>query len=196
MLLTAYRVKVSELEVLFGSFLKHRKFNLNRLYYPKPFLDMFFMQLFLLFFRFKQHEQSTIKEFETFNAAVDEFFSQLESQKLDLKVAQQEKQALKKLDNIRKDHETRLQQLEDEQAIDRKCGELIEMNAVLVEKALTTLRTAIANQIDWKDIKEIIEEAGDSGDPVLSRIRKLKLEINHFTMLLSDPYEDAYLRSV
>ena len=127
---------------------------------------------------------------------MDEFFSQLESQKLDLKVAQQEKQALKKLDNIRKDHETRLQQLEDEQAIDRKCGELIEMNAVLVEKALTTLRTAIANQIDWKDIKEIIEEAGDSGDPVLSRIRKLKLEINHFTMLLSDPYEDTYLRSV
>ena len=53
-------------------------------------------------FRFKQHEQSTIKEFETFNGAVDEFFSQLESQKLDVKVAQQEKQAMKKLDNIKK----------------------------------------------------------------------------------------------
>ena len=53
-------------------------------------------------FRFKQHEQSTIKEFETFNGAVDEFFSQLETQKLDVKVAQQEKQAMKKLDNIKK----------------------------------------------------------------------------------------------
>ena len=53
-------------------------------------------------FRFKQHEQSTIKEFETFNGAVDEFFSQLESQKLDVKVAQQERQAMKKLDNIKK----------------------------------------------------------------------------------------------
>ena len=54
------------------------------------------------FSRFKQHEQSTIKEFETFNGAVDEFFSQLESQKLDVKVAQQERQAMKKLDNIKK----------------------------------------------------------------------------------------------
>ena len=127
---------------------------------------------------------------------MDEFFSQLESQKLDVKVAQQEKQAMKKLDNIKKDHETRLQQLEKEQSKDRICGEFIEMNAELVDKALNILRTAIANQIDWKDIEDIVEEAGDNGDPVLSRIRKLKLDINHFTMLLSNPYEEYNSRSV
>ena len=63
------------------------------------------------------------------------------------------------------------------------------MNAELVDKALNILRNAIANQIDWKDIEDIVEEAGDNGDPVLSRIRKLKLDINHFTMLLANPYE-------
>ncbi len=56
---------------------------------------------------------------------MDEFFSQLESQKIDVKVAQQEKQAMKKLENIKKDHESRLQLLEQEQAQDRRCGELI-----------------------------------------------------------------------
>ena len=81
-------------------------------------------------------------------------------------------------------------QLEKEQSKDRFCGELIEMNAELVDKALNILRTAIANQIDWKDIEEIVEEASDNGDPILSRIRKLKLDINHFTMLLSNPYEE------
>ena len=90
---------------------------------------------------------------------------------------------------IIKDHETRLSQLEEEQSKDRECGELIEMNAELVDKALNILRNAIANQIDWKDIEDIVEEAGDNGDPVLSRIRKLKLDINHFTMLLANPYE-------
>ena len=90
---------------------------------------------------------------------------------------------------INKDHETRLSQLEEEQSKDRECGELIEMNAELVDKALNILRNAIANQIDWKDIEDIVEEAGDNGDPVLSRIRKLKLDINHFTMLLANPYE-------
>ena len=57
-----------------------------------------------------------------------------------------------------------------------------------MEKALNILRTAIANQMDWKDIQEIAEEAAENGDPILSRIRKLKLDINHFTMMLSNPF--------
>ena len=61
----------------------------------------------------------------------------------------------------------------------------------VVEKALNILRTAIANQMDWKDIEEIISEAGENGDPILSKIRKLKLDINHFTMVLTNPFEQA-----
>ena len=53
---------------------------------------------------------------------------------------------------------------------------------------MNILRTAIANQMDWKDIQEIVEEAAENGDPILSRIRKLKLDINHFTMMLSNPF--------
>lgn len=140
-------------------------------------------------FKFRQHEDMTLKEFDTFNAAVDEFFSQMESQKIDMKVAQQEKQALKKLENIKKDHQSRLQTLEQEQAQDRKLGELIELNSDLVDKALNIIRTAIANQMDWKDIQEIVSEAGENGDPILSRIRKLKLDINHFSMMLSNPFD-------
>ena len=65
---------------------------------------------------------------------------------------------------------------------------MIELNSDIVEKALNILRTAIANQMDWKDIQEIVEEAAENGDPILSRIRKLKLDINHFTMMLSNPF--------
>ena len=36
-----------------------------------------------------------------------------------------------------------------------------------------------------------MKEAQDRGDPVASRITNLRLDTNHFTMLLSDPY--AYL---
>lgn len=39
---------------------------------------------------------------------MDEFFSKKESQKIDMKALSQEKEALKKLDNIKKDHEQRL----------------------------------------------------------------------------------------
>lgn len=46
---------------------------------------------------------------------VDEFFSKMESQKIDLKALQQEKQALKKLENVKKDHEQRLEALHQAQ---------------------------------------------------------------------------------
>lgn len=47
--------------------------------------------------------------------AVDEFFSKMESQKIDMKALQQEKQALKKLENVKKDHDQRLEALHQAQ---------------------------------------------------------------------------------
>lgn len=47
--------------------------------------------------------------------AVDEFFSKMESQKIDMKALQQEKQALKKLENVKRDHEQRLEALHQAQ---------------------------------------------------------------------------------
>jgi len=81
-----------------------------------------------------------------------------------------------------------LDKLQQEQALDRRRAELIEMNESLVEAALTVMRSAIANQIDWKEIGELVKEATENGDPVASRIKALKLDTNHFTFLLSDPY--------
>lgn len=104
---------------------------------------------------------------------------------------QQEKQALKKLENVRKDHENRVEKLKKDQEIDRRKAELIEMNEKLVDNALNVMRSAIANQIDWKEIGELIKEATENGDPVASKIKNLKFETNHFSMLLSDPYYDS-----
>ena len=74
---------------------------------------------------------------------------------------------------------------------DKRKAELIELNEDLVESALAVMRSAIANQIDWKEINALLKEAQDRGDPVAKRITQLKLDTNHFSMLLSDPY--AYL---
>ena len=52
--------------------------------------------------------------------AVDEFFSKLESQKLDVKTLQQEKNALKKLENVKQDHIKRLEALQKSQVISRQ----------------------------------------------------------------------------
>ncbi|XP_041469518.1 nuclear export mediator factor NEMF-like [Lytechinus variegatus] len=139
-------------------------------------------------FLFKQHESQPYLEFDTFDQAVDMFFPMMESQKLDMKVLQQEREALKKLDNVKKDHEKRINSLQKNQELNEKKGALIEINLPLVEQALRVVRSAVANQIDWKEIDSIIKEAQTQGDPVASAIKGLKLDTNHFQMLLRDPY--------
>ncbi|KAJ1104155.1 hypothetical protein NDU88_001570 [Pleurodeles waltl] len=139
-------------------------------------------------FLFAQHAKYPHVEFETFNKAVDEFYSKLEGQKIDLKALQQEKQALKKLENVRKDHEQRLESLQQAQEIDTVKGELIEMNLDIVDRAIQVVRSALANQIDWTEIGIIVKEAQMQGDPVALAIKDLKLQTNHITMLLKNPY--------
>ncbi|XP_078672293.1 ribosome quality control complex subunit NEMF-like isoform X3 [Branchiostoma floridae x Branchiostoma belcheri] len=139
-------------------------------------------------FQFKQHEKSPCVEFPSFNKAVDEFFSQLESQRLDLKALQQERVAIKKLENVKKDHERRLETLQKVQDEDKRKAQLIELNLDLVDKAILVVRSAIANQIDWSEIWDIVKEAQAQGDPVASTIKSLKLDSNHITLLLRNPF--------
>ncbi|XP_061553294.1 ribosome quality control complex subunit NEMF-like isoform X2 [Phycodurus eques] len=139
-------------------------------------------------FLFAQHLKSPHLEFESFNKAVDEFFSKMESQKIDMKALQQEKQALKKLENVKRDHKQRLEALHQVQEVDRVKGELVEMNLAVVERALQVIRSALANQVDWTEIGVLVKEAQAAGDPVACTIKDLKLQTNHITMLLKNPY--------
>uniref|UniRef100_A0A1A8BUI8 Ribosome quality control complex subunit NEMF n=1 Tax=Nothobranchius kadleci TaxID=1051664 RepID=A0A1A8BUI8_NOTKA len=139
-------------------------------------------------FLFSQHAKNPYMEFENFNKAVDEFFSKMESQKIDMKALQQEKHALKKLENVKRDHEQRLEALHQSQEVDRIKGELVEMNLPVVERALQVVCSALANQVDWTEIGTIVKEAQAAGDPVACVIKELKLQTNHITMLLTNPY--------
>ncbi|CAN7991727.1 unnamed protein product [Ixodes hexagonus] len=142
-------------------------------------------------FLWRQHEREHVVELASFSAAVDQFFSSLEMQRISLKAHQKEKEALKKLENIRTDHEKRIVALEQVQREDAHKAELIEINLELVERALLVLRSALANQIGWAEITELLREAQEQGDPVARAIKQLKLDTNHFAMLLRDPYEEG-----
>ncbi|PIK48438.1 putative nuclear export mediator factor NEMF [Apostichopus japonicus] len=139
-------------------------------------------------FLFKQFEGGPYLEFPSFTECLDEFFSKQEGQKLDMKALQQEKDVLKKLDNVKKDQERRINSLQQSQTADHLKGELIEMNLPLVDEAIRVVRSAIANQIDWKEIDEIIKDAQKQGDLVAKAVKSLKLEMNHMTLMLQNPY--------
>jgi len=91
---------------------------------------------------------------------------------------------MKKLANVRKDHDQRLMALEQTQETDKQRAELISRNQQLVDSAILAVRSALANQLSWPDIQNLIKEAEAKGDPVAASIKGFKLEINHITMML------------
>ncbi|XP_019850525.1 PREDICTED: nuclear export mediator factor Nemf-like [Amphimedon queenslandica] len=139
---------------------------------------------------YRQHLSSCYKEVETFDRAVDEFFSSKSSQKQDVKVIQLQKSAVKKLENIKQDHEKRIEALRKSQDEDRYKAELIEWNTDLVERACLVIRSAVASSMDWGDIELLVHDAQGRGDPVANSIQGLKLHSNLITLWLKAPYEE------
>lgn len=131
------------------------------------------------------------EEYESFDKAVDVYYCNLESQKLDSKALVAEKDARKKLDNLKLAQERRLDDLAKAQKEDEEKGRLIELNSDNVEKALLVIRSMIANQVPWSDIWDTIRQAQAMKDPIASLITGVRFDRNEFIMRLSDPYDQA-----
>ncbi|KHN85122.1 Nuclear export mediator factor NEMF -like protein [Toxocara canis] len=154
-------------------------------------------------YRFKQCESENLREFESFSECVDEYFSKIELQKADQRALNAEREAFKKLENVKRDQQERIESLELAQAEKREMAELIELNSELVDRALLVIRSAIANQafaylsfldtlfgLSWEMIEEMRKKACESGDPVASAIVGLNLNSNEMLLSLRDPYRD------
>ena len=103
---------------------------------------------------------------------------------------------MKKLVNIRQDHDKRLANLNRVQQEDERKARLIELNQPLVDHAIKVVRSALANQLAWKDINNLVEEATRNGDPVASTIQKLKLTTNHISLLLRFVYSRLFKEKI
>lgn len=129
-------------------------------------------------------------KFETFDAALDEFYSKIESQRVEQQQEAKESSAMQKLTKIRNDQENRVQVLKKE--VDRSVtmAELIEYNLEDVDAAILAVRVALANGMSWDDLTRMVKEEKKSGNPVAGLIDKLHLERNSMTLLLSNNLDE------
>ncbi|KAG0005805.1 hypothetical protein BGZ65_010109 [Modicella reniformis] len=141
---------------------------------------------------FAQHELQTFKEFESFDASVDEFFSAAESQRLEVKKRAQEEQAQKKLDSVRLEHFSRVRGLEEAQQLNVLKAALIEANLEMCDQAVMIIRNAVATGMDWKDLADLVDDEKRRNNPIALMIDSLKLETNNVCVILSDPYDEEF----
>lgn len=128
-------------------------------------------------------ESLTILEFEGFNKTVDEFFSSIEGQKLESRLAEREANAQRKLQNARQDQEKRIGGLQAVQDLNIRKAQAIEANLERVEESRAAINGLIAQGMDWVEIDRLIELEQQRHNPV-AEIIKLPLKLNENTATL------------
>ena len=144
-------------------------------------------------FLYAQFENGPYKEFDTYNKAVDGFFSSIESQKADIKARQQEEQATRRLEQVKKEQESRIDGLIAAQISNERKAQLIELNLERVDQAILVIRSAVASAMDWMDLEHLVEEEKERQNPVALLIEGVKLQENQIVLRLSEPnYHDEF----
>jgi predicted ribosome quality control (RQC) complex YloA/Tae2 family protein len=126
-------------------------------------------------------------EFDTFNQTVDEYFTSIETQKLESRLSEREDHARKRLENARLDHQRRVGGLQQVQELNIRKAQAIEANLERVGEVTAAINGLIAQGMDWVEIARLVtmEQAGQN--PVADMIQlPLKLYENTATILLSE----------
>ncbi|CAH8457427.1 unnamed protein product [Schistosoma guineensis] len=142
-------------------------------------------------FIFEQYRDKPHLVFDSFNKAVDAYFSKIESQKTLEQISRNEQKASRKVENIKKDQERRLMLLKTEQELDMQKAYLLEANRRLVDNIIIMINHALSNQIDWKELALIVEDAKQRDDPLACHIVELKLQTSQAVIRLKDPFESS-----
>ncbi|KIW14417.1 hypothetical protein PV08_07200 [Exophiala spinifera] len=138
--------------------------------------------------QFEENPGIVILEFDGFNHTVDEFFSSIESQKLESRLTEHEETAKKKLQHAKNEHEKRIGALQQQQELHVRKAQTIEANTHRVEEACAAVNGLIGQGMDWVDIGKLIETEQKRGNVVAQMIKlPLKLEENTITLLLNEP---------
>ncbi|KAG0153377.1 Fibronectin-binding A, N-terminal [Penicillium digitatum] len=132
-----------------------------------------------------------ILEFERFNATVDEYFSSLESQRLESRLTEREEAAKKKLESVRFEHKKRIDELKNVQELHIRKANAIQDNVYRVQEAMDAVNGLVAQGMDWGEIARLIEMEQDRGNPVAQIIKlPLKLYENTVSLLLGEAGDD------
>lgn len=136
---------------------------------------------------FEENPEISILEFNGFNKAVDEFFSSIESQKLEMRLTEREEHAKRKIENAKLDHEKRLGGLQQVQELNVRKAQAIEANLQRVQEAIAAVNSLLAQGMDWMDVARLVEMEQAKHNVVAGTIKlPLKFYENTATLLLSE----------
>ncbi|KAG7911318.1 hypothetical protein KL906_000639 [Ogataea polymorpha] len=140
----------------------------------------------------KKKENTRVEEVKGYNRTLDKFFGTLESSKAVLKLQQQQANAAKRLQTVKDEHMTKLQRLEEQQAINYRKGELITLHSEQIEQCKQSVQALLDQQMDWTNIEKLVAMEQKRRNPIANMIKlPLNLAKNEITVLLPDIEEQS-----
>ena len=137
--------------------------------------------------QFEHDSAYVILTFEGFNRTVDEFFSSIESQKLESRLANVQANAQKKLEAARRDQARRIDALQCAHILNFRKAAAIEANAERIQEAMDAVIDLIEQGKNWNDIDNVIKLEQRRGNPIAEIIKlPLKLSMDTITLILGD----------
>lgn len=131
--------------------------------------------------------QTAVLEFDSFDRAVDEFYSKIESQKFEQKAKQAEAHAIKKLESVKENSATQIRNFHISQQEKEMIALAIELNLEIVDQAIKTICSFVASGMDWGDLGNLVKEEQEKGNPLARIITRLKLEVGMISLSLPHP---------
>ncbi|KAJ3224729.1 hypothetical protein HK099_007978 [Clydaea vesicula] len=142
-------------------------------------------------FLFEQLKELPYLEFNSFDEAVDDYYSKNESQKQLLQAEQAQLQAQKKLNQVRQGHENQVSSFDEVKRKRELQAQAILDNLENVDSLILTIKGLLSQGMDWVDLSELIKEEQRNGNKIAQLVVKLKLEAGQVTIKLrtSEPNE-------
>ncbi len=135
---------------------------------------------------FIQHTSQQIEEINSFDRALDIFFSKAEEQKFQQTTEKQEKDVWKKKQRIEHDQERRIQGLKQEQIDSERSAFLIERNIEDLDALIRILQLCLETGVSWVELWRMIVEEQERGNPYAQLIYRLNLEHDMVEVKLRD----------
>jgi predicted ribosome quality control (RQC) complex YloA/Tae2 family protein len=142
-------------------------------------------------FVFKKYESVKKNEYASYDEACDRYFTEIESQKIEQARFQQEKEAMSKVEAVKRDQAKRLANLGKSENTNLRKARLIEESLKEVEQCMLIIKSGLESKMDWKQLDMMLkEEKKKNTNPWANMIHKLNLSRNQIVLMLSDAADE------
>jgi len=140
---------------------------------------------------FAQNKENVKIEFNTFDEAIDEFYSSIEASKIESRKENLEEAMHKKINQIKREQRERIQHLDAQIEMDERRAELLQSHVNAIEKVIKFVQDGLEAKVKWEEMENVVKNLKKQPDcdAFVHLIQRFKFEKQQVVVALTDDAE-------